>query len=269
MTKEQDMNVIVENKLVRDKRDISVYHHSNRSVHMISYNSSITLPLETTEANDYLHIVIVRGPGNLQPDCWLKIPLWMDLEIVFGFEGKAVITHSPGNVWINLPARPPDWEVKVAWPETSPAVHHKTQAHITIGDMTPTKKKLGGEQTKTKKNDRKRRNKKMRRKKTMSTKTTNSNQQKKVLSITLEPSAGINFVYAFVNGKRVIAAQSAKKQEWEDEIKDDEIRVKVRMAGIDKPKYTGSIALSQDEMVQKTSFDFQLEGGYHDFELRL
>ena len=58
------IKITIENKLVMEKRDMSVYHHSTRSAHMISYNSSVTMPLRSVIEDDYLHISIVTGPGN-------------------------------------------------------------------------------------------------------------------------------------------------------------------------------------------------------------
>ena len=61
----KEINITIENKLVMEKRDMNVYHHSTRSAHMISFDSSITLPLRSVMGDDYLHISIVTGPGNL------------------------------------------------------------------------------------------------------------------------------------------------------------------------------------------------------------
>nr|NIM12175.1 hypothetical protein [Candidatus Aminicenantes bacterium]NIN18168.1 hypothetical protein [Candidatus Aminicenantes bacterium]NIN42067.1 hypothetical protein [Candidatus Aminicenantes bacterium]NIN84820.1 hypothetical protein [Candidatus Aminicenantes bacterium]NIO80995.1 hypothetical protein [Candidatus Aminicenantes bacterium] len=44
MTKE--INITIENKLVMEKRDMNIYHHATRSAHMISFDSSITLPFK-------------------------------------------------------------------------------------------------------------------------------------------------------------------------------------------------------------------------------
>ena len=59
------IKITIQNKLVMGKRDMNIYHHSTRTAHMISFDSSITLPLSSKIEEDYLHISIVGGPGRL------------------------------------------------------------------------------------------------------------------------------------------------------------------------------------------------------------
>ena len=77
----EGINMTVRNKLITEKRDLNIYHHSDRSAYMISYSNSITIPLEKVENSDYLHISIVSGPGNIEKDCWLDIPSWCDFSV--------------------------------------------------------------------------------------------------------------------------------------------------------------------------------------------
>ena len=89
---------------------------------------------------------------------------------------------------------------------------------------------------------------------------------KRELTLTLEPNAGtINMFYAFINGKRVIAAEGTKKREWKGVIENDEVRIKVRVIGIDSSKYKMTIDLPGTAEDQKLTF--QLNGGYHEFEI--
>lgn len=93
-------------------------------------------------------------------------------------------------------------------------------------------------------------------------------KEKKAFRIVLTPRAGaINFFYAFVNGQKVIAADGSNESEWKGEIPDGEIRLKVRVVGIDEAQYTVTIDLPGTANDQKISFT--LEGGYHEFEMRL
>jgi hypothetical protein len=92
--------------------------------------------------------------------------------------------------------------------------------------------------------------------------------QKKDLRLVLTPSAGtINFFYAFVNGKRVIGAAGSRERSWKGEIADGETWLKVRVWGIDDAQYTAVIDLPGNVDDQKITF--KLEGGYHEFEIRL
>ena len=116
MTENLDIAITVENKLIKEKRDINVYHHSTRSAHIISHNSSITLPLKTVEKDDYLHISVVSGPGSLWKDCLIGLPSWANFE--FASEGKLTLTHSddPKRTLLKIPPGPPAWQLKMTRP---------------------------------------------------------------------------------------------------------------------------------------------------------
>jgi hypothetical protein len=47
----EGIDITVRNKLVTEKRDLNIYHHSKRSAYMISHCNSITIPLGTIEDN--------------------------------------------------------------------------------------------------------------------------------------------------------------------------------------------------------------------------
>jgi hypothetical protein len=113
----QVFDITVKNKLVKDKRGINVYHNSSRSAHLISHNSSITLPLAGSGENDYLHISLVSGPGNLWKDCMISVPSWADFE--FSSEGKITLTHNGGRTILKIPPGPPNWQLKITQPDGS------------------------------------------------------------------------------------------------------------------------------------------------------
>lgn len=90
----------------------------------------------------------------------------------------------------------------------------------------------------------------------------------RTLTLVLEPASGIiNLFYAFVNGKKVIAATGDSKREWTGEIPDGEVRFKTRVTGIDDSGYKLTIDLPGNANDQKLKFN--LEGGYHEFEMYL
>jgi hypothetical protein len=109
------IKVTVENKLVKEKRDIHLYHHSTRSAHIISYNSSIDLPLQTVQKHDYLHIALVKGPGNVWEDCVVHLPILMDFE--FKSRGDLTFTYQHCGdaqpIVLKIPPGPPLWELKL------------------------------------------------------------------------------------------------------------------------------------------------------------
>ena len=107
----KEINVIIENKLVMEKRDMNVYHHASRSAHMISHDSSITLPLKPIIEDDYLHISIVSGPGRLEGNCIVNLPSWIDFDL--SSAGDAAITHSGDRILVKIPPGPPTWQLKM------------------------------------------------------------------------------------------------------------------------------------------------------------
>lgn len=123
-------HISVDNKLKEEKRDLNVYQHSHKGAHIISYNSSITLPLGTQEEEDYLHISVVSGPGNMWKECMVDVPSWVDF--IFSAAGKVTVMHSGGRTKLIIPPGPPTWQLKITRPEGN----HRRQASekIIIGN---------------------------------------------------------------------------------------------------------------------------------------
>ena len=90
----------------------------------------------------------------------------------------------------------------------------------------------------------------------------------RTFTLSLEPIAGgITFFYAFVNGKKVIQEDGSKKRVWKGKIPDSQVKVKVRVIGIDEAKYRLGIDLPGT--AEDQSLTFSLEGGYHEYEMLL
>lgn len=124
------INITIENKLVMEKRDMSVYHHSTKSAHMISYNSSVTLPLRTVLEDDYLHISIVTGPGNLKNKSIVNIPAWLDFE--FLSEGNISVAHSGDRTLLKISPGLPMWQLKMT--RSLSSLTKQSSDSVTIGD---------------------------------------------------------------------------------------------------------------------------------------
>lgn len=140
----EEIEITVENKLITEKRDLNVYHHSTRSAHIISHNSSIILPLKTDEEDDYLHISVVKGPGGLGNDCLINLPSWVDFQFI-SQEGVTGITlaHSHDcsvdTILLKIPPGPPAWDLKITKPisVSSGSQSALTGNKVTIGDTRP------------------------------------------------------------------------------------------------------------------------------------
>jgi len=119
------IDIRVENKLTIEKRDINVYHHSRSRAYIISHGSSAVIPLKDLSKNDYLHLSIVRGPGDLRKECCLTLPQWVDFEFSTNGQGShcnITLTHtngiegSDGTIILNIPPGPPVWGLKITRP---------------------------------------------------------------------------------------------------------------------------------------------------------
>ena len=73
--------------------------------------------------------------------------------------------------------------------------------------------------------------------------------------------------YAFLNGKRIIAAEGTKKREWKGEVATENVKFKVRVTGINAAKYRMTIDLPGTADDQNLTF--QLNGGYHEFKITI
>lgn len=107
----KEISITIENKLVREKRGMNVYHHFTRSAHMINHNDSITFPLRSSMEDDYLHISIVSGPGHLENKSVVNLPSWTDFE--FSFEGNVILAHSLDRTLLEIPPGIPVWQLRV------------------------------------------------------------------------------------------------------------------------------------------------------------
>jgi len=126
----KEINIKVENRFVIEKRDMNVYHHSTRSTHLISYGSSVDLPLKPAGENDFLHIAIVAGPGPLEGKCMVNLPHWIDIRFSPG--GEMDVTHPGDRTLLKIPPGPPVWQLKLT---RSPSTFFKqTSDRITVGD---------------------------------------------------------------------------------------------------------------------------------------
>jgi hypothetical protein len=131
MPEETATKITIQNKLMAEKRDLNIYHHSTRSAYMISRNNSVGIDLDSRENGDYIHISIVSGPGGMEKDCWLNIPAWC----FFSFSGmcNGDIFHVNQRFLVRIPPGPPVWQLKIS----KPAAAHtgETGDSIFIGDF--------------------------------------------------------------------------------------------------------------------------------------
>ncbi len=131
MTKEIHINI--ENRLVMEKRNMNIYHHSTRSAHMLGFDGSITLPLGPVIEDDYLHISIVKGPGPLEGKYVLNLPSWADFE--FSSRGDVAVHHSGDRTLVKVPPGLPVWQLRMTRSLSLPT--GRVSDRVTIGDEQP------------------------------------------------------------------------------------------------------------------------------------
>jgi hypothetical protein len=125
----KEINITIENKFVRGKRDMNIYHHSTRSARMINHNDSITFPLRPVLEDDYLYISPVGGPGHLENKSVVNLPSWTDFE--FWFEGNIALIHSGDRTILKIPPGIIVWQLKVT---RAPSFIPQLWDRVVIGD---------------------------------------------------------------------------------------------------------------------------------------
>jgi hypothetical protein len=122
------IKITIENKLLIEQRDMNVYHHALKSAHMISHNSSITLPFTPVVAHDFIYISLVSGPGHIKSQCLVNLPSWLDFEFLAA-AGNVKVTHSGQRTLVKIPPGPPGWELKLT---RSFSFFSRRRARVTI-----------------------------------------------------------------------------------------------------------------------------------------
>lgn len=88
------------------------------------------------------------------------------------------------------------------------------------------------------------------------------------LQITLERDSGsITYFYAFLNDIRVLQSPGTKKATWKGKIPGSQIRIKVRVVGIDQASFKFGIDLPG--VADDQSLTLSLQGGYYETEITL
>jgi hypothetical protein len=126
----KEINITIENKLVMEKRDMNVYHHSTRSAHMISHDSSITIPLKSDIEDDYLHISLVSGPGRLEGNCLVNLPSWVNFELSSARD--ATVAHLGERTLLKIPPGPAVWQLRMT--RSFSSLNDQPLDRVTIGD---------------------------------------------------------------------------------------------------------------------------------------
>ncbi len=123
------INVDIKNKLFMEEKYIYVYRHHTRTGHMISHDSSITVPLPSgREKDDYLQLSVNGGDTPLKYRETIELPLRTDFE--FSSRGSVTLVHSGSRLFLKIPPGAPGWQLKL----TSSAPTPRSSARIVVRD---------------------------------------------------------------------------------------------------------------------------------------
>jgi hypothetical protein len=87
-------------------------------------------------------------------------------------------------------------------------------------------------------------------------------------TLTLEPvSGGLTLFYAFINGVKVIQSDGTRKRTWAGKIPDAQVRIKIRVVGIDDASF--KIGIDLPGTADDQNLTLKLQGGYYETEITL
>jgi hypothetical protein len=125
------MSIVIRNNLISEKRDLNVYHHSTRSAYIVSHKNEVSIRLEKFAKGDFLDLSIVRGPGSMENECWMRVPSGCVFSIRNMSDSDTVYTDEC--IWVRFPPGPPLWQLKLAQPLNNNITDKKE--YIIIGDL--------------------------------------------------------------------------------------------------------------------------------------
>ena len=109
------VSIMIKNKLIREKKDLAVYHHASKSAHIVNCNSSIYINLSKRLTTDYLHLTQITGNEQFTADCYLSLPSWLDYTVES--DKKLEATQHGGHTVLRLPSGFDQWKIKISTPK--------------------------------------------------------------------------------------------------------------------------------------------------------
>lgn len=108
---ENILAIVISNKLEKEKRDLTMYINTVKESHLVSANSSRIWRAKPGAADDFLHIAVAPGPGQLKSTWILDIPSYLNVK--FRSSGEFVLFHSEERTELRIPPGPPDWQIRL------------------------------------------------------------------------------------------------------------------------------------------------------------
>ena len=133
------IDIIIINRLVKEKRYLTIYHYGSGSSHLISNTKEVAVALNLKSKNDYLTISVVGEPGHIRNGCRVDLPSWLD----FDFLAIAAVTvghrGSEERVFIDVPPGLLNWRLKItrqkdSLPRNTKELKENSSQRIIISD---------------------------------------------------------------------------------------------------------------------------------------
>jgi len=87
-------------------------------------------------------------------------------------------------------------------------------------------------------------------------------------TLTLEPVMGsITMFYAFLNGVKIIQSDGTKKRVWSGKIPDAQVRIKIRIVGINNASF--KLGIDLPGTVDDQCLILKLQGGYYEMDINI
>lgn len=112
----------IQNRLVNEKKCIEVYHYITGITDTISFNHSITLPLQTFAPDqnpDFLQINLENEAGYLNGDCRVDLPSWVSFDFFSNDCLGLTVSHLVNRTLLRISPGPPTWKLKISRPGDS------------------------------------------------------------------------------------------------------------------------------------------------------
>lgn len=126
---ENTIEIKFDNKLLIEKRDLNIYHRKNKGTHLISYGSSVKIPLQIMSEGDYVNLSVAVGPGYMERQNTVELPYWLNYEVLS--EGRIGATHTGGRIRLKFPAGLPEWTLKLS---LSKSHNEHSEGRVVISD---------------------------------------------------------------------------------------------------------------------------------------
>lgn len=126
------LDIIISNKLEKEKRDLTMYLNTTRESHLVSANSSRIWRVKPGAADDYLHIAVAPGPGYIKNTWILDIPSYLNVR--FQSSGEFVLLHSEVRTELRIPPGPSDWQIRLTVSPRASVPGHKGNHCVHVQD---------------------------------------------------------------------------------------------------------------------------------------